>query len=64
MKNSVKDRGNAQASCAGHFIEAHLNDNYSGGWIHVDMAGPVDKDGRGTGYGVSLILALLNAPGF
>ena len=64
MKNSVKDRGNAQASCAGHFIEAHLNDNYSGGWIHVDMAGPGDKDGRGTGYGVALILALLNAPGF
>lgn len=64
MKNSVKDRGNAQASCAGHFIEAHLNDRYSGGWVHVDMAGPADKDGRGTGYGVALILSLLNAPGF
>jgi hypothetical protein len=24
MKNSVKDRMNAQASCAGHFIEQHV----------------------------------------
>jgi probable aminopeptidase NPEPL1 len=64
MKNSVKDRSNAQASCAGHFIEAHIDENYTGGWLHVDMAGPADKDGRGTGYGVALVLSLLNAPGF
>jgi probable aminopeptidase NPEPL1 len=64
MKNSVKDRSNAQASCAGHFIEAHLDEQYSGGWLHVDMAGPADKDGRGTGYGVGLVLSLLGAPGF
>jgi probable aminopeptidase NPEPL1 len=24
MKNSVKDRMNAQSSCAGHFIEQHV----------------------------------------
>lgn len=64
MKNSVKDRGNAQTSCAGHFIEAHLNENYKGGWLHVDMAGPSAKDERGLGYGVGLVLSLLKAPGF
>lgn len=64
MKNSVKDRSNAQTSCAGHFIEAHLDEDYEGGWIHVDMAGPSEDDGRGTGYGVALVAALLDAPGF
>jgi len=64
MKNSVKDRGNAQASCAGLFIESHLDGDYEGGWLHVDMAGPADKDERGTGYGVALILSLLGVPGF
>lgn len=64
MKNSVKDRSNAQTSCAGHFIESHLDKDYSGGWLHVDMAGPASKNERGTGYGVGLILSLLEAPGF
>lgn len=41
MKNSVGDRSNAQASCAGLFIGAHLGFDYSGSWIHVDMAYPV-----------------------
>lgn len=30
MKNSVKDRSNAQCSCAGHFIESHIDPNYEG----------------------------------
>lgn len=30
MKNSVKDRMNAQASCAGHFIESHISEDYEG----------------------------------
>ena len=30
MKNSVKDRSNAQCSCAGHFIESHIDPNYDG----------------------------------
>jgi len=64
MKNSVKDRGNAQASCAGHFIESHLHKDYQGGWLHVDMAGPGSKDQRGTGYGVTLVMALLGVEGF
>jgi probable aminopeptidase NPEPL1 len=64
MKNSVKDRSNAQTSCAGHFIEAHLDDKYEKGWLHVDMAGPGTNGQRGTGYGVGLVLSLLEAPGF
>jgi len=64
MKNSVADRSNAQTSCAGHFIESHLDPTYTGGWIHVDMAGPAFGESRGTGYGVNLVLALLDSPGF
>eukprot|EP00986_Skeletonema_menzelii_P012922 scaffold7298_cov150-Skeletonema_menzelii.AAC.22 len=67
MKNSVKDRSNAQCSCAGHFIESHIDSNYverDGGWLHVDMAGPGTKAERGTGYGVGLVLSLVEAPGF
>lgn len=41
MKNSVADRSNAQSSCAGLFIASHLGFDYSGVWIHVDMATPV-----------------------
>lgn len=64
MKNSVKDRSNAQCSCAGHFIESHIDPSYKGGWLHVDMAGPGTKAERGTGYGVGLVLSLVGAPGF
>lgn len=64
MKNSVKDRMNAQASCAGHFIESHISEDYEGDWVHVDMAGPDSRNERATGYGVALVLGLLNAPGF
>lgn len=64
MKNSVKDRSNAQCSCAGHFIENHIDPKYKGGWLHVDMAGPGTKAERGTGYGVGLVLSLVGAPGF
>lgn len=64
MKNSVKDRSNAQCSCAGHFIESHIDPRYTGGWLHVDMAGPGTKGERGTGYGVGLVLSLVGAPGF
>uniref|UniRef100_A0A7S2LAX7 Cytosol aminopeptidase domain-containing protein n=1 Tax=Skeletonema marinoi TaxID=267567 RepID=A0A7S2LAX7_9STRA len=67
MKNSVKDRSNAQCSCAGHFIESHIDSKYierDGGWLHVDMAGPGSKAERGTGYGVGLVLSLVGAPGF
>ena len=41
MKNSVGDRSNALASCAGLFIGANLGFDYPGVWLHVDMASPV-----------------------
>jgi probable aminopeptidase NPEPL1 len=57
MRNSVKDRANAQVSCAGQFIGNHLG-HYGGEWLHVDMAGPSMRAGRGTGFGVGLLLTL------
>jgi len=57
MKNSVKNRNNAQSSCAGQFIASHLVD-YSNTWIHVDMASPAHREEYGTGYGVLLLLQL------
>ena len=64
MKNSVKDRSNAQSSCAANFIYEHLHPEYEGGWLHVDLAGPSFIEERGTGYGVGLTLALLEVEGF
>ncbi|MEC8424145.1 MAG: M17 family metallopeptidase, partial [Myxococcota bacterium] len=58
MRNSVKDRANAQSSCAGQFIGNHLPED-APPWLHVDLAGPAwNSDGRGTGYGVGLLLAI------
>lgn len=58
MKNSVKDRANAQSSCAGQFINNHLPDDPPR-WLHVDLAGPAwGHDDRGTGYGVGLLVTL------
>ena len=60
MKNSVKNRNNAQSSCAGQFIGNHLfATDFDGAWLHVDMAGPSTRAGRGTGYGVGLLLSLI-----
>ena len=58
MKNSVKDRMNAQASCAGQFVAEHLDSDWEGGWLHIDLAGPVSSEDRGTGFGVALLLEL------
>ena len=58
MTNSVKDRANAQSSCAAHFIESHLP-NPAPPWIHIDIAGPSwGLAKRGTGFGVGLLLTL------
>lgn len=57
MKNSVKDRMNAQTSCAGQFVANHLGD-FDGKWLHVDIAGPAFVGGRGTGFGVALLVEL------
>lgn len=61
MKNSVADRTNAQVSCAGLFINAHLGFDYPGVWLHVDMASPVHCGERATGYGVALLCTLFGS---
>ncbi|KAB0804806.1 hypothetical protein PPYR_01776 [Photinus pyralis] len=61
MKNSVADRSNAQSSCAGLFIGAHLGFDYPGVWVHVDMALPVYSGERATGYGVALLTTLFGS---
>ncbi|KAI9102057.1 hypothetical protein DFS34DRAFT_612644 [Phlyctochytrium arcticum] len=60
MKNSVADRMNAQASCAGHFIEDHLHADYKGEWMHIDIAGPAADKQRATGFGVALLVGILD----
>ena len=41
----------------------HIDDEWKekgGKWLHVDMAGPSTHDsGRGTGYGVGLLVSLV-----
>lgn len=54
MRNSVKDRSNAQSSCAGQFIYNHIEDT-NVKWVHIDLAGPAFRGDRGTGYGVALL---------
>ncbi|XP_041061223.1 probable aminopeptidase NPEPL1 [Carcharodon carcharias] len=58
MKNSVADRDNAQSSCAGLFIGAHIGFDWPGVWVHVDIASPVHTGERATGFGVAFLLAL------
>jgi len=65
MRNSVKNRGNAQSSCAGLFIHKHLSHcGYQGRWVHVDMASPAHEPlgNFATGWGVGLLTTLLRAP--
>ena len=54
MRNSVANRMNAQSSCAGQFIYNHIED-VNPAFLHLDIAGPAFRDGRGTGYGVALV---------
>jgi probable aminopeptidase NPEPL1 len=62
MKNSVKSRANAGSSCAGQFIANHLPKD-APRWLHIDIAGPAwGKAGRGSGYGVGLLLELGAGP--
>ena len=63
-KNSVKDRMNAQSSCAANFIYENLWDGWDGEWLHVDLAGPATDNERGTGFGVALALGLFGVEGF
>ncbi|RME23164.1 MAG: leucyl aminopeptidase family protein [Deltaproteobacteria bacterium] len=62
MKNSVKDRMNAQSSCAGQFVGNHLPEDDPPRWLHVDIAGPAwTGNDRGSGFGVGLLLELATA---
>jgi probable aminopeptidase NPEPL1 len=58
MRNSVKNRVNAQASCAAEFLHWHIDD-CEVTWAHVDMAGPSWLEDRGTGFGVALLCETL-----
>ncbi len=56
MRNSVKNRNNAQSSCAAQFVHWHIEDT-GVRWGHVDLAGPAHRSDRGTGFGVALLVA-------
>jgi probable aminopeptidase NPEPL1 len=58
FKNSVRNRGNAQSSCAAAFIAANLPQAYKGGHVHIDMAAPAHAGDASTGYGVALLQSL------
>ena len=58
MRNSVKNRGNAQSSCAAEFIHWHIEDT-DASWLHVDLAGPSMPEDRGTGFGVALLAEIV-----
>jgi len=60
MRNSVKDRSNAQSSCAAEFIRQHKQDT-AAAWIHLDIAAPAVRGGRGTGFGTGLLMGLVGA---
>ncbi|MEC7985200.1 MAG: leucyl aminopeptidase family protein [Myxococcota bacterium] len=58
MKNSVKNRANAQSACAGQFIGNHLPSTPPR-WLHIDIAGPAWNTSKGgSGFGVGLLLKL------
>lgn len=54
MRNSVKNRSNAQVSCAAEFIHWHLEGTQVR-WGHLDLASPAFRNDRGTGFGVALL---------
>jgi probable aminopeptidase NPEPL1 len=58
MKNSVKDRMNAQSSAAGQFVYNHIED-LDRPWIHLDIAGPAFRGERGTAHGVGLMTEIV-----
>jgi probable aminopeptidase NPEPL1 len=55
MRNSVKNRSNAQSSCAATFIHWHIEETKAR-WAHIDLAGPAFVGDRGTGFGVALVV--------
>eukprot|EP01095_Lingulamoeba_sp_RSL-Kostka_P001213 TRINITY_DN1171_c4_g1_i1.p1 TRINITY_DN1171_c4_g1~~TRINITY_DN1171_c4_g1_i1.p1 ORF type:complete len:556 (-),score=181.52 TRINITY_DN1171_c4_g1_i1:60-1727(-) len=60
IKNSVRNRNNAQSSCAAQFIACHIDKFLeTKDWLHVDMASPAKKGELATGYGCLLLLQIL-----
>lgn len=59
MCNSVKNRMNAQTSCAAQFIYSHIED-CKVDWVHIDLAGPAFIGSRGTGFGVGLMVEMVD----
>ena len=57
-RNSVRNRSNAQASCAGQFIMNNLK-HFKGSHVHVDLAGPAFQGEQATGYGIGLLVDIL-----
>jgi probable aminopeptidase NPEPL1 len=58
MRNSVRDRSNAQASCAAAFIGDNLPKDYAGAHVHIDMAAPARVGEGATGFGAALLFQL------
>jgi len=58
-RNSVRNRSNAQSSCAGQFIADCLPKNYKGAFVHVDLASPAFQGEIATGYGVALLAQIV-----
>jgi probable aminopeptidase NPEPL1 len=54
MCNSVRNRNNAQSSCAAQFVFNHLAGTEVR-WGHVDLAGPAFRKERATGFGAALL---------
>ena len=54
----MKNRANAQSSCAAQFVFNHIDDTKVR-WLHVDLAGPSFRNERATGYGVGLLSNLV-----
>uniref|UniRef100_A0A7S0ZAW7 Cytosol aminopeptidase domain-containing protein n=1 Tax=Timspurckia oligopyrenoides TaxID=708627 RepID=A0A7S0ZAW7_9RHOD len=59
MKNAVSRRDNCPSACAAQFIAEHLPPDFNEVWMHVDIAGPASAGERGTGFGVGLLVTLL-----
>lgn len=56
MRNSVANRSNAQSACAAQFIGNHLSQRKP--WLHLDIAGAAFFAGRGTGFGMHLLMRI------
>ncbi|MCB9870747.1 MAG: hypothetical protein H6837_12885 [Planctomycetes bacterium] len=55
MRNSVKNRDNAQSSCAAQFIYWHIEDT-SADWCHIDLAGRHSSLTAEPEYGTALMV--------